>query len=221
MSDATERSGAMGRILDAAILAGGESRRMGRDKATIELDGESLLARAARSLSRVFPRVHLSTHGAELTSERRRIIDRLARDGIDVSVICDRRAERLGPLAGIEAVLQTVLEERFGPLVAFSPVDTPAFDPQLFDILAGCYDRDPDLRGVFLAWHGQLEPLHGVLSVELLPEIRARLDRGELSVRALARLPRTDVVDIGARELGCAPSVIFANLNERFDEPGP
>ncbi|MFN8470610.1 MAG: molybdenum cofactor guanylyltransferase [Anaerolineae bacterium] len=39
--------------LSAIILSGGQSRRMGRDKALLELDGERLLDRVANTLSRV------------------------------------------------------------------------------------------------------------------------------------------------------------------------
>ena len=40
-----------------AVLCGGGSRRMGRDKAVIVVAGETLLARAARTLSGVFDEV--------------------------------------------------------------------------------------------------------------------------------------------------------------------
>jgi len=40
-----------------AVLCGGESRRMGRDKAGVVLAGETLLARAVRTLAEVFDEV--------------------------------------------------------------------------------------------------------------------------------------------------------------------
>ena len=42
------------------ILAGGESRRMGRDKLRLTLEGEALLERALRRWEAEFPRVLVS-----------------------------------------------------------------------------------------------------------------------------------------------------------------
>ena len=47
------------------ILAGGQSRRMGRDKLSLPLAGETLLQRALRRYGEVFPRVLVSVAGPE------------------------------------------------------------------------------------------------------------------------------------------------------------
>ncbi|HLY78444.1 MAG TPA: NTP transferase domain-containing protein, partial [Caulobacteraceae bacterium] len=48
------------------VLAGGASRRMGRDKAALAVDGETLAARAARRLLGVCPRVAIADGGRGL-----------------------------------------------------------------------------------------------------------------------------------------------------------
>ena len=52
--------------LDAwgVVLCGGSSRRMGRDKALLEIEGQSLVARAASALAEVAPRVLLASGSA-------------------------------------------------------------------------------------------------------------------------------------------------------------
>ncbi len=50
----------VGAPISGLVLAGGESRRMGRDKAALEIAGRSLLARAADELIAVVPDVHVS-----------------------------------------------------------------------------------------------------------------------------------------------------------------
>jgi len=50
------------------VLAGGESRRMGRDKAGLELGGETLAAGAARRLAAVCPEVAIADRGRHFVS---------------------------------------------------------------------------------------------------------------------------------------------------------
>ena len=49
----------------AVILAGGRSRRMGRDKPELPFGDETLLRRAVRLYSGCFDRVYLSVSGGE------------------------------------------------------------------------------------------------------------------------------------------------------------
>ncbi|MFH0933911.1 MAG: NTP transferase domain-containing protein, partial [Pseudomonadota bacterium] len=44
----------------ALILAGGDSRRMGQDKAGLMLDGKSLLERVTATMQQIFPKVIVS-----------------------------------------------------------------------------------------------------------------------------------------------------------------
>ena len=44
----------------ALILAGGDSRRMGQDKAALVLDGKTLLERVTATMQQVFPKVIVS-----------------------------------------------------------------------------------------------------------------------------------------------------------------
>ena len=63
--------------MTVVILAGGQSRRMGRDKLRLTLGGETLLQRALRRYGEVFPRVLVSVAGPEKFPElgERRVFD--------------------------------------------------------------------------------------------------------------------------------------------------
>lgn len=74
----------------ALILAGGDSRRMGQDKAALVLDGKTLLERVTATMQEVFPMVIVSV--------------RKLRGGVDVPQVCDE-TEANGPLAGLIAGL--------------------------------------------------------------------------------------------------------------------
>src|SRR5512143_333091 len=77
----------------ALILAGGDSRRMGSDKASLVLDGKTLLESVTATMQQVFPKVVVSV--------------RELRAGVPVPQV---RAEipASGPLAGLVAGLAQV-----------------------------------------------------------------------------------------------------------------
>jgi len=129
--------------ISAVILAGGESRRMGRDKAFVEIEGQGLLARA------------LDTVRAAGIEE----ILISGRAGTDYSklrypVVLDRELGR-GPLSGIERALEAIT----APLLLVLAVDLPEMNPTFLRKLAAHCDP---LTGVVPKLIGQLEPLAAI-----------------------------------------------------------
>ncbi|MDA0706706.1 MAG: NTP transferase domain-containing protein [Proteobacteria bacterium] len=77
------------------VLAGGESRRMGRDKALLIRDGQSQLAYLAALLGKVTRRVFVSARSTQRQDAERSRYD----------LIVDRYAD-IGPMAGILSALE-------------------------------------------------------------------------------------------------------------------
>jgi molybdopterin-guanine dinucleotide biosynthesis protein A len=77
----------------ALILAGGESRRMGQDKASLVLNGMTLLEHVTRTMQSVFPKVIVSV--------------RRLREDVGTQQVCDETEAR-GPLAGLIAGMAQV-----------------------------------------------------------------------------------------------------------------
>lgn len=102
------------------VLAGGEGRRMGRDKALIELDGESLWRRQVAVLRRA---------GAE----RVVVIRRRGQAPLDYRDCRTDVAAGLGPLAGLQVAFG-IGEPRW---VAVLAVDMPSIDAAWFTWLRG------------------------------------------------------------------------------------
>jgi len=94
--------------LSAALLCGGASRRMGRDKALLEHEGEPLVARGARALAALSPEVVLAC-GAEPRYQ-----------DLGWPLALEGEADQ-GPLAGILAALEATRGER----VLVAAVDLP------------------------------------------------------------------------------------------------
>ncbi len=112
----------------AIILAGGASTRMGRPKATLEVDGETFAARLVRTFSALTPDVVLVTGALG-----------------DLSVTGARTVFnpnwRSGQLTSLQAGLQVLAPGT--PAAFFTPVDCPLF---LADTVRALWQRFLELR---------------------------------------------------------------------------
>lgn len=146
----------------AFVLAGGASRRMGRDKALLPLAGRPLIEQIAKRATAVASSVTIVA--APGTYE-----------GLGLPVIPDRRPH-CGPLAGIEAALATGQARRNLILACDMPHLNPGLLEELFQGQAACVlPQTPDGR-----WH----PLCAVWDARLLHGVTAALERGDFRVRA-------------------------------------
>ena len=78
------------------VLAGGHSRRMGRDKTVLEFNGQTLLQRTVALLQTLFPSVLVSVRGI--------------REDVAVPQVVDELPDA-GPLAGLAARAVVVIDE--------------------------------------------------------------------------------------------------------------
>jgi molybdopterin-guanine dinucleotide biosynthesis protein A len=148
--------------LTGILLVGGASRRFGSPKALAELDGETLAARAWRTLAAV--------------CDERLAVGKQA-DGLALPFdLLDDGSEVRAPLAGLVAGLRAASHE----LSVVLPVDVPLIRPeQLRELADNCLDAAVPQTG----------PLPGVYRKSALPVLEARLAGGELAIRdALGKL---------------------------------
>lgn len=162
--------------LSIALLAGGRSSRMGRHKALIEWQGETILEGMARRFQ-------------ELTDDFFVCGDP---DGsyrsLDLPVIEDH-VKGCGPLGGLLTALRTARHE----CCFIAPCDVPRLDPRLVDALAlHCADHD----AVVLRSSSGLEPLIGVYSRRCLPAIEAAIEKSRYKVQDLLDHLEVEVVDV-------------------------
>jgi molybdenum cofactor guanylyltransferase len=129
--------------LSAVILAGGESRRMGRDKAWIELDGEPLISLAVKKVRQLGVReVFISGRAGEDYS------------ALKCPVLVDLEPN-FGPLGGIERALFTCES----PLLLVLAVDLPRMTTAFLETLVARCDR---LTGTVPKVNGGIEALAAV-----------------------------------------------------------
>jgi molybdenum cofactor guanylyltransferase len=150
-----------------AILAGGQSRRMGEDKARFHLGGVTLLERAIERFKPQVASLIINVH--EETPD-------LGRYGL--SVVEDAEGHHQGPLAGLLAALCWARENHFAWLVTVA-VDTPFFPRDLVTRLVEAA-QDHDMA---VARSGQrLHPVFGLWKTALVPDLALFIKDGSRSV---------------------------------------
>ena len=134
-------------MLSGAVLSGGKSSRMGRDKGLIKLGGRPLADHVAKTLTEVADEVLISVAKGK-SVEYQRVLE-------DEFVVLEDDAEGLGPLEG----LITSLSAAKGDYVLFSPCDTPFLRTEVCRTTAlHAIGRD----GAVPVVRGYQEPLHAV-----------------------------------------------------------
>ena len=165
--------------LDALVLAGGESSRMGGPKALLPVGNTTLLGATIDRLRPLFRQVLVVTR------------DRDALMGLDVEVLTDDRPER-GPLVG----LARGLAASDAPWCFVAGCDMPFLNPAVIGLMAQYLEG---YEVVVPSVNGRLQPLHAFYSHECLPLARDLLDSGKKSMHAL--LDRCHVRTIGSEAL--------------------
>lgn len=145
------------------VLAGGQSRRMQRDKATLEYGGDSQLARAMMLLESRVARAFVSVRPDQMKDPAR---SRFAR-------IADER-EGLGPIAGIVAAQAEHPDAAWLVLAC----DLPFLDGATLDHLLGARRRDRLATAYRSSHDGLPEPLCAIYEPASGPAILAYLDTG-------------------------------------------
>ncbi len=179
------------------ILAGGRATRMGgRNKAEIELAGQTLLARA---IARGRPQV------GRLLLNANRDPASFAKYGLPV--LADTIGDHWGPLAGILAGLDHLAAHwpRIGWLASF-PTDSPFFPENLVARLA---EALPGHEVAMATSRGQPEPVFSLWPVSLAGELRGALTNGVRKVEDFAKAYRLASVDF--------PADAFFNVNTPED----
>lgn len=170
----------------AIILCGGQSSRMGRDKALLPFGPEkTLLQRVVRIVSLVVPPeriVCVAAVGQEVPSLDQRV--RVVRDDVP----------HLGPLAGLATGLAALGDDVDAVFACGcdAPQLQPGFILQIFELL-GTYQVVVPMEGELL------HPLPAIYRSDVLPLVRTLLARGERSLQSL--VAAGDTLRVDANEL--------------------
>lgn len=179
------------------ILAGGQSSRMGTNKALLELGGETLIGRLARRFTAWFPQVVVVTNTPDL----------YAFLGLPMA---GDRIPGLGPLGGLEAGLRASRYDH----AFFCACDMPFVSEALVRFLVGLA---PGHDLVVPRLGGEYEPMHAVYGRSLLPAISANLESRRLKLLSIYDDARKRVVEAEEILPFGDPERLFFNCNTPED----
>ncbi len=168
--------------VSGALLAGGGSRRMGRDKRHLDVQGRPLLARSASALAEVCAELTVITSSPQDRDASRHLVP-------GHRWLVDLRPGQ-GPLAGIETALRCAAHD----LVLVLAGDHPAADPAVLGLLASRLARTPGAHAAVLVTDRGAQPLVAAYHRDALPQVSQLLDGGERRARAL--LDQLEVVAV-------------------------
>jgi molybdopterin-guanine dinucleotide biosynthesis protein A len=166
-----------------AVLAGGQSRRLGQDKAMLELGGLPLLDHVLAAAGAVGPRVVVIGRAA----------NGLVAHGPDARAAADYLPDDIpgrGPLGGLATALRAAGD------VLLLGCDMPLISAAVLRWLAAESDACPAADGVVPRRAGRLEPLCAVYRATCLPLAAARLAEGQGAMQAFIEAGAFEVVDL-------------------------
>jgi molybdopterin-guanine dinucleotide biosynthesis protein A len=182
----------LGRIA-GLVLAGGRSRRLGRDKALEDFRGRRLIAWSFDALTQYAD--VLGVGGPPGLAAR-----------LVVDAVPDESGAPDGPLAGVLAGLAWAARRGCG-LLATAPCDTPFLPPDLIPCLAAALGDKP----VVAARAGRVHALTALWRADAAPTLAALVRDGkQLSMQAL-------IDALGGGYADFPDEAAFANLNTPAD----
>ena len=181
------------------LLAGGRSRRFGRDKLALAVEGLPLLHHLVFRLQDAGYRVVVLGHPTETSPPA------------GVETLPDRLPGH-GPLSGLHSLLSVLREDERGFLL---PADLPFFDPALVDSLRAHLHPD-DFALILRDQHGP-QPACGLYAPRCLPILEDRLRHNDNIVWALLYRVPYRLISLYEALPEADPELLF-NLNSPEDE---
>ncbi|MGQ9921584.1 MAG: molybdenum cofactor guanylyltransferase, partial [Desulfobacca sp.] len=186
-------------LITGAVLAGGRSRRLGRDKVLLRLAGKPLAAWVMDALRVVAPDSWLVTNQP------------LAHLSLGYPSLCDLWPGR-GALGGLLSVMLLAQSD----WILLAACDTPFLQPDLLRAMLQTAHQGGGEAVVCRSSRG-LEPLPGLFHRRLQPRLQKQVEAGVLPVRTLLAACRTSILPPAAVHHYDPQERSFFNINTPQD----
>jgi len=191
-------------MIDGFVLAGGQSRRMGQNKAAMLLGGRTLVDRAAETLGSISDKVY--------------VVGNITGETISLPIIQDHpfKSNSRGSIVGLYTALVNAKTDWIAVLACDLPFITSELMTRMVDILR--HDVTPQVIAVDAIFaeqpDGRIQPLCGLYRrISSLPAIKNMLSDGDWRLQRLRERSKTRV--LGLADIADIPGSesLFFNLN--------
>lgn len=185
-------------MIAGLVLAGGQSRRFGAEKAVVRLGERTLLEWALSVLREDCAALAVAAPAGSGA-------DALTRS-LGIKRLADDPAHPAGPLAGVAAGLRWASSLGADHLATL-PCDTPYAPP---DLIARLHEAGGDAFAAYVETADGAHPLCALWSVDLLASLESELSRGHPSVLSFHG-------DVGGVAVPFGDAAAFLNVNAPGD----
>ncbi|BFH65643.1 molybdenum cofactor guanylyltransferase [Paenibacillus azoreducens] len=198
-------------LITGVVLAGGQSRRMGANKALLAVGREKVIETIIGAMSAAVQDILIAAN--EHTADAYRELGR--------EIACDRFPGQ-GPLSGIHAALHAVKT----PWIIVAACDMPFVSPELFLFLRKIvaeeerlHAEEENVQAVIPLEDGRAQPLLAAYHISALPELEDALHAGRLRMTDWLNMLRVRYIaeETLLQETGIDAGHVFFNMNRPED----
>ena len=187
---------------DVIILAGGKGRRLGREKAKVELDGASLLERAIKRLAPL-------SNEVVIVKAPKQILPPLNIPDQQLVIVTDVLPEK-GPLIGIYSGLKASRASKSFVVAC----DMPFVN---LDIARYLISKSAGYEITIPASDGYIEPLHAVYSKDCLEKAKSMIESGIFNISYLVNNSKVKHVNKSEMDHLDTNRLTYFNINTADD----
>lgn len=194
-------------MMTGVILAGGLNRRMGgRHKALLPIQGEAILLRQLKVMSRICQQIIVVTNEPETIQP---LLVEVAE--LDILVVCDLYPQK-GPLSGIHAACLAATS----PHLWIVGCDMPFISAEAAEAMVEIC-RESNVDAVIPEFAGRLHPLHGIYARDVGAEAELHLQKQNYRLMSLLDYLDWQPVDSGFFEQRQLRMNFATNINTPED----
>ena len=188
------------------ILCGGRSRRMGKDKGSLVLNGKPMILHVLDTIKDIADEIVLVLRDQDQIDKYKQFLEE---ETVPIKIVTDEIKDQ-GPLVGILTGLSQINSEYAQILPCDSPFISKEFVLKMFEIAEA-----NEFDAIVPIWNDRhIEPLHSIYNKTAVGTIRDLIKNKKRNVKALIEGLNVKYIDAGELD---ETTMSFRNLNSVKD----